>query len=113
MRLKARDSLQPKIFKSAAAAAAAASVNAAYALAKSEMLNFSIIEEDSNSKVDLSFEINAIREGKGMLESSLVEVRAENSALKVKLEETNSTYAELSKVYALCDRSFCRHLYFQ
>ncbi|KAM7526845.1 hypothetical protein LguiA_016747 [Lonicera macranthoides] len=97
MRLKAWDSLQSKIFKSAAAAAAAASVNAAYALAKSEMLNFSIIEEYPNSMVDLSFEINAIREGKRMLESSLVEVRAENSALKAKLEETNSTFAELSK----------------
>lgn len=39
MRLKPRDIPRPKIFQSPAAAAAAASVTAAYALAKSEKLD--------------------------------------------------------------------------
>ena len=40
MKLKPRDSSHPKIFQSPAAAAAAASVTAAYAFAKSEKLDF-------------------------------------------------------------------------
>ncbi|KAA8534467.1 hypothetical protein F0562_031984 [Nyssa sinensis] len=65
MKPKPRDSLQPKIFQSPAAAAAAASVTAAYALTKSGMLDFTEAE-DSNFKVvqnnssqrDLLIEIN-------------------------------------------------------
>lgn len=104
MRPKPRDSLHPKIFLSPAAAAAAASVTAAYALTKSEKLdfpekedpNFKVIPVDT-SKQDHSVEINSIREEKKVAETSLVEVMAENSTLKAKIEETNTTYAELSK----------------
>lgn len=106
MRVKPRDSLHPKILQSPAAAAAAASVTAAYALVKPETLDFTE-KEDLNSKVipvdtsqqDLSVEINSIREEKKALELSLTEFMAENSAIKNKIEETNGNYAELSKVW--------------
>ncbi|KAI3470525.1 hypothetical protein Pfo_027188 [Paulownia fortunei] len=104
MRIKPRDSLHPKILQSPAAAAAAASVTAAYAWAKPEMLDITA-KEDSNSKVipvdtsqlDLQVEINSIREEKKALELSLIEITTENSALKAKIEETSGNYAELSK----------------
>lgn len=104
MRLKPRDSLRPKIFQSPAAAAAAASVTAAYALAKSDKLDFSNINlnprviESNPSEQDLTIEIDAIKEDKKVLELSLAEVRAENSRLREKIDEVNSTHAELSKV---------------
>nr|GLL35009.1 acyl-CoA-binding domain-containing protein 4 [Ipomoea trifida] len=106
MRLKPRDSLHPKILMSPAAAAAAASVTAAYALTKPEVLdlteredsNFKEVQNDTTRK-DLSAEINAIREEKKVLESSLAEVAAENSAVKAKIEEVNNTHADLSKEF--------------
>lgn len=106
MRVKPGDSLHPKIIQSPAAAAAAASVTAAYALAKPEILGFAD-KEDPNSKVilvdtsqqDISVEINSIREEKKALERSLVELTTESSALKTKIEEVNGSYAELSKVW--------------
>ncbi|XP_071930249.1 acyl-CoA-binding domain-containing protein 6-like isoform X3 [Coffea arabica] len=104
MRPKLKDNLLPKIFQSPAAAAAAASVTAAYALTKSEKLdlteredsNFKVIQVD-HSQQDLSVEISSIREEKRLLELSLKEVRSENSSLKAKIEEINGTHAELSK----------------
>lgn len=103
LRPKPRDALHPKIFQSPAAAAAAASVTAAYALANPEKLDLAE-KEDSNFKLvyeqDLSAEISAAREEKQKLESALQEVILENSTLKAKIEETNGTYAELSKVYS-------------
>lgn len=110
MKPKPTNSSHPKIFQSPAAAAAAASVTAAYALTKPGKLDFAETE-DSNNKVDLSVEINAIREAKKVIESSLVDVRAETSALKAKLEETNTTYADLSKVcsYAFPKKNACSY----
>ncbi|KAH6763516.1 Galactose oxidase/kelch repeat superfamily protein, partial [Perilla frutescens var. hirtella] len=104
LRVKPRDSLHPKILQSPAAAAAAASVSAAYALARPELLDFSE-KEDLNSKIipvdtsqqDLLAEINSIKEEKKALELSIAEVTAENSGIKTKIEETNGNYAELSK----------------
>ncbi|KAK4404017.1 Acyl-CoA-binding domain-containing protein 4 [Sesamum angolense] len=101
---QAKDSLHPKILQSPAAAAAAASVTAAYALAKAESLDFPE-KEDSNAKViqvdrsqqDHSVEINSIKEEKKALESSLTEVTNEISALKTKIDEANGNYNELSK----------------
>lgn len=104
MKLKPRDSSQPKIFQSPAAAAAAASVTAAYALAKSEKLDFPQIinnfngVENSVSKKDISIEIDTIKEEKRALELSIEEVRTENSRLREKVGELNSNHAELSKV---------------
>ncbi|CAI0442536.1 unnamed protein product [Linum tenue] len=104
MRLKPRDTLRPKIYQSPAAAAAAASVTAAYALAKSEKLDASRIEANSRergkkkpSQEDLVIEIDAIKEDKKTLEVSLADARAENSGLREKIDEVNSTHADLSK----------------
>ncbi|KAM7467862.1 hypothetical protein LguiB_015424 [Lonicera macranthoides] len=115
MKPKPTNSSHPKIFQSPAAAAAAASVTAAYALTKPGKLDFAETE-DSNNKADLSVEINAIREAKKVMESSLVDFRAETSALKAKLEETNTTYADLSKELhsvqgqLVAERSRCANL---
>lgn len=115
MKLKPRDLSHPKIFQSPAAAAAAASVAAAYALAKSEKLDFpQIIDlnfngvENNVPKKDINLEINAIKEEKVVLESSIDEVRAENSRLGEKIDELKSNHTELSKVCSRNDstRSF-------
>ena len=105
MKLRPRDSSHPKIFKSPAAAAAAASVTAAYALAKSEKLDFpQIIDlnfngvENNVPKKDMNIEIDAIKEEKRALELSFEEIRAENSKLREKIDELNSNHTELSKV---------------
>ncbi|XP_022134025.1 acyl-CoA-binding domain-containing protein 4 [Momordica charantia] len=104
MRPKPRDSSRPKIFQSPAAAAAAASVTAAYALAKTEKLDFEKIEDDvskgreaRHSQPDGTFELEAIREAKAKLELALSEVEGENSKLKQQIDEVNNTHAELSK----------------
>ena len=102
MRTKAKDSLRPKIFQSPAAAAAAASVTAAYALTKSEKLDFPDINSktslNNDSQEDATAEIESIKEEKEALELSLTEVRAENSKLSVVIDEVKSTHDELSKV---------------
>lgn len=105
MRLKPRDIPRPKIFQSPAAAAAAASVTAAYALAKSEKLDipktlsskFAGIGNNLSEK-DVRTDIDAIKEDKRVLELSLAEVRTENSRFREKIDEVNSTHSELSKV---------------
>lgn len=96
MKPKPSDSSHAKIFQSPAAAAAAASVTAAYALTKSEKLVFTE-KQGSNLNGDLSVEINAVKENKKLLEFSLAEIQAENSALQAKLDENNTIYIELSK----------------
>lgn len=108
MRPKPRDSLRPKIFQSPAAAAAAASVTSAYALSKSEKLDF-IQLDDINSKSsvnghpldDVTVKSEAIKEEKRLLELSIAEVRAENSKLSGEINEVNSTHSELTKVCML------------
>ncbi|KAK9674325.1 hypothetical protein RND81_12G226000 [Saponaria officinalis] len=85
MRPKLKDSIRPKIYQSPAAAAAAASVSAAYSLSSGKQLETIKVEQtDTDGQ-------------KGMLESSLTEVRAENSMLKGKIDDTNSTHVELAK----------------
>lgn len=96
MRPKPNDSAHAKIFKSPAAAAAAASVTAAYALTTSEVAITDT--RGPNIEVDLSVEISTVKENKKLLESSLSDIQAENSALQAKLDDTNSTHVELSKV---------------
>ncbi|XP_076957384.1 acyl-CoA-binding domain-containing protein 4-like [Bidens hawaiensis] len=97
MRPKPTDSKHPKIFQSpaAAAAAAAASVTAAYALAKSESIDFTNI--GLKPSVDLSVEISVIKEEKKTLESNIKEVEAENSVMLEKLEDLKGTSVDLSK----------------
>lgn len=105
MKPKPRDSARPKIFQSPAAAAAAASVTAAYALTKAEKLDFTKAEdadsrgaENSVSEKDVTNGVKAIREEKNVLELSLAEVRAENTRIKGQIDEKNGTLSELSKV---------------
>jgi len=105
MRPKEKDIVRPKIFQSPAAAAAAASVTSAYALSKSEKLDFMQLDDmnynssvNGHPKDDVTNKIEAIKEEKRILELSIAEVRAENSKLGGEIEEINNTHAELSKV---------------
>lgn len=105
MRPKAKDFLRPKIFQSPAAAAAAASVSSAYALSKSEQLDFMQLD-DTNSKSPINGlpqdddidKVEAIKEDKRLLELSIAEARAENSKLGGQIDEVNNTHTELTKV---------------
>lgn len=106
MRLSSRDSLQPKIYKSPAAAAAAASVTAAYALSKSENSHLSatsvsnfISPAINGYQSDIAAKIATYRKEKNELELLLSGARVENSTLRGKLDEISGTYTELSKVY--------------
>ncbi|CAL2240135.1 unnamed protein product [Prunus armeniaca] len=100
---KLRDSLQPKIFQSPAAAAAAASVTAAYALTKIDKLDFKTAElnskgtENHHYEQDFTIDLETLTEEKSVLELSLSEVKTENSRLGQEIEEVNNTHAELSK----------------
>lgn len=124
MRPKLKDISRPKIYQSPAAAAAAASVTAAYALSKTEKLDFATKSnpkgaEKNLSEHDVRVEIEAIREEKTLLELSLIEVRAENSKLTGEIEEIDATHAELSKVWLLwkfiCEDEYlavgCKHFH--
>ncbi|CAL5209047.1 unnamed protein product [Lathyrus oleraceus] len=104
MRPKAKNTLRPKIFQSPAAAAAAASVTSAYALSKSEKLDFTQLDVtnpkssvNGHHQDDISVKIEAIKEEKRLLELSIAEVRAGNSKLGGEIHEVNSTHAELTK----------------
>ncbi|CAN4126519.1 unnamed protein product [Withania somnifera] len=101
MRPKPRDALHPKILQSPAAEAAAASVRAAYALAKPDISeiedsNFKEVHVDSTQQ-NLLTEISVFGEQKKVLESSLADVRTENANLRNNLEDVNATHADLSK----------------
>ncbi|CAN8257176.1 unnamed protein product [Cochlearia groenlandica] len=101
MRLKPEESSHPKIFKSPAAAAAAASVTAAYSIAKSEFPlpanpTLNGIGNISSEK-DVRNRVDAIKEEKRTLESSVAETQVENSKLKEKIEEVNNSHTELSQ----------------
>lgn len=104
MRPKAKNSSGPKIFQSPAAAAAAASVTAAYALTKSEKLDFKQLDDIdvkptvNDHPIDVSVDIESFKKEKQVVELSLAEVKAENSKLRRDIDEVNSTHAELSKV---------------
>ncbi|XP_030489381.2 acyl-CoA-binding domain-containing protein 4 [Cannabis sativa] len=103
LRPKPTDFSRPKILQSPAAAAAAASVTAAYALSKNEKLDFIGAEsnskrnENNNFRKDLKIEIEAAKAEKHLLELSLAEVRAENSKLGGAIEDINSNHGELVK----------------
>ncbi|PPD96956.1 hypothetical protein GOBAR_DD06012 [Gossypium barbadense] len=59
-------------------------------------LNFNGVEKNVPKK-DINLEINAIKEEKVVLESSIDEARAENSRLREKIDELKSNHTELSK----------------
>lgn len=103
---KPSDSVRPRLLQSPAAAAAAASVTAAYALTtatdnqSTELLNMNdatprVTTVEGPHKV-VSVDIDAIHAEKKILESKLVDVRSENSRFKGNLDELNNSYTELS-----------------
>ncbi|XP_058077218.1 acyl-CoA-binding domain-containing protein 6 isoform X2 [Magnolia sinica] len=103
---KPRDSSKPKLFQSPAAAAAAASVKAAYVLTTMTTNKPYVMNADDvtsreiitgTSPQDFTSDINAITTEKKTVESALTEIRLDNSRLKGDLDEMNNTHAELSK----------------
>ncbi|CAO2833220.1 unnamed protein product [Amaranthus hypochondriacus] len=96
MRPKLKDSARPKIYLSPAAAAAAASVTAAYSY-KSDQPPELPKQESVYPKQDGSPVLANMKDAKRLLELSLIEVREENSMLKGKIDEINSNHEELSK----------------
>ncbi|KAG2655086.1 hypothetical protein PVAP13_1NG552300 [Panicum virgatum] len=107
LKLKARNLVQPRLLQSPAAAAAAASVTAAYALitATDEKTRDIVATDDfaiknaqpASSSKKLVAEIDVVNGEKDKLESRLAEVRDENSKLKDKLDLANLSYGELAK----------------
>lgn len=96
---KARNSVQPRLFQSPAAAAAAASVTAAYALTTITEKNKDhvvaaganvMLPKVKNSKVIIDTDKLTL-ENK-FLKSRLEEVTNENSRLKDSLDETNNSH---------------------
>lgn len=104
MRPKIKESVKRKIYQSPAAAAAAASVSAAYSIGSGKT---------EYPKQEVSSDTDETKEAKGLLESSLAEVRGENSMLQGKIDDLNSTHKELSKELAsvqgqlVAERSRC------
>lgn len=104
MRPKIKESVKRKIYQSPAAAAAAASVSAAYSIGSGKT---------EYPKQEISSDTDETKEAKGLLESSLAEVRGENSMLQGKIDDLNSTHKELSKELAsvqgqlVAERSRC------
>ena len=108
MKPKPRNFVQPRLLQSPAAAAAAASVTAAYAvvtatdektkdIVATDDLDVKRVEPGSSSK-QIVAEIDALNGEKGELESRLAEICAENSKLKDKLDMVKLSYGELTKV---------------
>ncbi|KAI3917183.1 hypothetical protein MKX01_003632 [Papaver californicum] len=106
LRTKPKDLSRPKIFQSPAAAAAAASVTAAYALTssgerkidvrKKEDANFQETEIETSPQ-DFTVGFNLITAENKTLESSLTEIRTQNYKSKDDLAEINNTFEDLSK----------------
>ena len=99
------DSTQPRLLQSPAAAAAAASVTAVYALTTAaDKENTVIVEEEKPKRVQtqLSTKVvansDALSAEKKILESRLMEIRAENLKLKGNIDDLNNSHTELSIV---------------
>lgn len=101
---KATDSIQPRLFQSPAAAAAAASVTAAYALTtiseknndpvNAEGANLNLTQARSPPKV-VAIDTDKLTSEKRFLESKVEEVTNENSSLKDSLDEMNNSHGLL------------------
>lgn len=105
MRPKLKDPSRPKIYQSPAAAAAAASVSAAYMVGMGNQPEMTK-EGDSVSEAvqtkypqeDPTTDFNKLKQEKKMLELSIAELVEANSTLRGKIDDINSNHAELSKV---------------
>lgn len=117
---KPRDSIRPRLLQSPAAAAAAASVTAAYAvITATDDKNIHATSIESNIKGAqaerppevVAVDTHAISAEKKMLESRLVEVRDGNSRLQASLDEMNNSHTELLKVNFYYGRTMCTFKY--
>lgn len=113
--------MQPRLLQSPAAAAAAASVTAAYAVITDEKTRDIVATDDldvkrvqpSGSSKQITTELDALNGEKGKLESRLAEVRDENSKLKDRLDMVKLSHGELTKVHVyfpFCKMEFSIHL---
>ena len=96
LKCKVSSSKQPRIVQSPAAAAAAASVSAAYALASAAETSKS--ENFVDPAIEIDQMIESITAEKKVIETKLLDLRAENLQLKGHLEETGNLHSELSTV---------------
>lgn len=114
MKPKPRDTLRPRLLQSPAAAAAAASVTAAYAVLSAndeKSIDINTVDDSDikgvqpNGAQEFAIEVDELTAEKNNLESRLTEVREENSRLKTNLDAVNNSYSELGKVMlAFCER---------
>lgn len=108
MKPKPRNLVQPRLLQSPAAAAAAASVTAAYAVitATDEKTRDIVATDDldvkraqpAGSSKQIVAEIDALNREKVKLESRLADIHDENSKLKDKVDMVKLSYGELAKV---------------
>lgn len=100
--------MRPRLLQSPAAAAAAASVTAAYAIVtatdeKNIAMRNSVNPDVKNNEIETVQKLSAIdtdtlKAEKKLLESSIMQARDENSRLQTKIDEMNITHTELLKV---------------
>lgn len=107
MKPKPRDTLRPRLLQSPAAAAAAASVTAAYAVISAndeKSIDINTVDDSDikgvqpNGAQEFAIKVDELTTEKNNLESRLTEVREENSRLKTNLDAVNNSYSELGKV---------------
>lgn len=104
MRPKLKDPSRPKIYQSPAAAAAAASVSAAYMVDTGNHLEMTNQGNSQTEAIETKYpqenpttNIDELKQEKKLLESSIAELVEANSTLRVKIDDINSNHAELSK----------------
>lgn len=100
--------MRPRLLQSPAAAAAAASVTAAYAIitatdAKNIDMRNSVDPDVKSDEIENVQKLSAIdtdtlKAEKKLLESRIMQARDENSRLQTKIDEMNITHSELLKV---------------
>lgn len=110
LKLKARNVIRPRLFQSPAAAAAAASVAAAYALTNNNTEKNNDLVDVKGADLKLNqhkspsgvvIDTDEFATGRKFLESRLEEIINQNSKLKERLVEMNSSHAQLLMV-TLC-----------
>ncbi|KAL8159903.1 hypothetical protein V2J09_001440 [Rumex salicifolius] len=104
MRPKHKNPSRPKIYQSPAAAAAAASVSAAYMIGTGNHSEMIKQGDSQTEEIETKYpqenptsNIAEFKQEKKLLDSSVAELVEANSTLRGKIDEINSNHAELSK----------------
>ncbi|XP_042448561.1 acyl-CoA-binding domain-containing protein 4-like [Zingiber officinale] len=107
LKIKPKEPLQPRLLQSPAAAAAAASVTAAYAIItatdeKNIAMRNSVNPDVKSNEIENVQKLSAIdtdtlKAENKLLESRIMQARDENSRLQTKIDEMNITHTELLK----------------